>query len=436
MSHHKRKNPDNASITRPLKQTKSEQNQIKNPTTQYSLPLATLGSEPSPAFGQPHQLTCFSYTSEREVRFDTSALKYYVPAPLNADLGYRYEHWTKRSEERGRIDSLLRAVEQDQVLIERKKGAFVSWRGVMTKLMIAPLETRDPIDVNLMLLDGCIFAEEHATEAKLAEKENMTPFHRRMTYYGYSFESFSTWGEPLRSREQHTERNRARCWSGDVDTNIQFCSVVKTKIGGERMILGGEVDCCRDEYTGQPNTYVELKTSMVIHSAQDEQRFERKLLKFWAQSFLLGIPQEIVVGFRTKQGRISTLQTLETLSIPRLIRGKPGAWDPKPCLVFAENLLQFIRSTIEADKQHHKENTDDSPVTLATSSEGASTPQGNQGHSEHTKEYRAVWRLEIRPNAENVVLYKLGPDEVEEVRNGEDRVGFLPAWFWESAARE
>ncbi|CUA74107.1 Decapping nuclease rai1 [Neurospora crassa OR74A] [Rhizoctonia solani] len=294
MSHRKRKNPDTSSDNThllPFKQTKIENEHKKSPkTSQYTLSLETSPKDPLPTFGQPQQLTCFSYTPNRELRFDTSALKYYVPAPINADLGHRYEHWIKRPEERGRIDSLLRAIEQDHVVGERKKGAFISWRGVMTKLLTAPFENRDPVNLNLMFLDGCIYAEEHTTDGKLAEKENIPSRQRLMMYYGYSFESFSTWDEPLQRRDQHAERDRVRCWSGDVDTNVQFCSVVKTKIGIERLILGGEVDCCKDRYTGQPDTYVELKTSMVIRNAQDEGRFEHKLLKFWAQSFLLGIP--------------------------------------------------------------------------------------------------------------------------------------------------
>ncbi|CAE6425547.1 unnamed protein product [Rhizoctonia solani] len=438
MSHRKRKNPytdSNDTKSLPLlKQTKIEQ-ENKTRESQYTLPLETSPTDPTPAFGQPQQLTCFSYTPDRELRFDTSALKYYVPAPINADLGYRYEHWIKRPEERGRIDSLLQAIGQEHIIQERKKGAFISWRGVMTKLLTAPVESRDPVNLNLMFLDGCIYAEEHATNAVIAEKENIPPRQRLMMYYGYSFESFSTWDESLQRREQYAERDRVRCWSGDVDTNVQFCSVVKTKIGAERMILGGEVDCCKDRYTGQPNSYVELKTSMVIRKSQDEERFERKLLKFWAQSFLLGIP-EIVVGFRTHQGRISTLQTFETLALPRMVRGKPGAWDPKPCLVFAEKLLRFIRSTLMEDKQSDYglgvSNTS-ATFNSASTKKFEETTELNSSRSEETDQRDvAVWRLEIRPGAQTVTLYKLEPFEVEEVANGEDRVGFLPTWFWES----
>ncbi|KAG8762290.1 decapping endonuclease targeting mRNA [Ceratobasidium sp. 423] len=435
MSHLKRKNPDTGpddTVSLPLpKKSKLEQgNKNTSRASRHTLPLETSPKDPSPAFGQPQQLTCFSYTPNRELRFDTSALKYYVPAPINADLGYRYEHWVKRPEERGRIDSLLRAVEQEHVIGERKKGAFISWRGVMTKLLTAPSGNQDSVNLNLMFLDGCIYAEEHTTDAALAEKENMPPRQRRMMYYGYSFESFSTWDEPLQRKEQHAERDRVRCWSGDVDTNVQFCSIVKTKIGAERMILGGEVDCCKDRYTGQPNTYVELKTSMIIRNPQDEERFERKLLKFWAQSFLLGIP-EIVVGFRTHQGRISTLQTFETLALPRMVRGKPGAWDPKPCLVFAEKLLRFIRSTLTEDKQSGA--STNTAVGSADTTKSGETDGAKPSPIEETNQRNAVvWRLEIRPGTQMVTLYKLEPSEVEEVANGEDRVGFLPTWFWES----
>ncbi|QRV89694.1 nuclear 5'-3' exoribonuclease-interacting protein, Rai1p [Ceratobasidium sp. AG-Ba] len=428
MSDRKRKKPDSgaspACASPPEKLPKLEEESLEElGPSRYTLPLTVSPTERPPAFGRPQQLTCFSYDLKRQLHFDTSALKFYVPAPINADLGYRYENWVKRPEERGRIDSLLHAVEQECVVGERKKGAFVTWRGVVTKLMIAPIETRDSVELNIMLLDGCVYAEEHSDDAKLAEKETMAPRHRRMTYYGYSFESFSTWVEPLVGKEQHAERDRARCWSGDVDTNVQFCSVVKTKIDTERIILGGEVDCCRDRYTGQPDTYVELKTSIAIRNPQDEQRFERKLLKFWAQSFLLGVP-EIVVGFRTHQGQISTIQSFQTMGLPRMVRGKPGAWDPNTCLVFIGKLLRFIRMTLEADDRKSREDT------AGVVAEERSAESEKAGDRVETRP--AVWRLSIPPNARNVTLRKLDQEEVEVVRNGEDRVGFLPTWFYNS----
>ena len=73
------------------------------------------------------------------------------------------------------------------------------------------------------------------TRLWLIIRENLTPHHRLQTYFGYSFESFSTAGTP------HAKPG----WGGDVDTSIQWCSVVKTKLGNTRLVIGGEVDCVR-----------------------------------------------------------------------------------------------------------------------------------------------------------------------------------------------
>jgi RAT1-interacting protein len=74
----------------------------------------------------------------------------------------------------------------------------------------------------------------------------MEPRHRLQSYHGYAFESYCTSPLPLR---QHDEDTEVPGWGGDVDTNIQWCCVVKTKLGDTRMVLGGEVDCVRGNYS-------------------------------------------------------------------------------------------------------------------------------------------------------------------------------------------
>lgn len=125
-----------------------------------------------------------------------------------------------------------------------------------------------------------------------------------------------------------------------------------------------------------------------------------------------------------------TLQTFQTLALPRMVRGKPGAWDPNTCLAFAGKLLRFIRSTLEGDSGSRRSIAS---VSIIESLHTEDTVKENVPHSTHTPSpTQAVWRLRIRPGEQNVTLYKLGSDEVETVRNGEDRVGFLPTWFWKS----
>jgi RAT1-interacting protein len=63
-------------------------------------------------------------------------------------------------------------------------------------------------------------------------------------YYGYAFESYCTSGNHVRD----TKSDDPVGWGGDVDTNVQWCSVVRTKLGNTRLLIGGEVDCVRGQY--------------------------------------------------------------------------------------------------------------------------------------------------------------------------------------------
>ncbi|KAF9312464.1 Dom-3 Z, partial [Podila minutissima] len=117
---------------------------------------------------------------------------------------------------------------------------------------------------------------------------------------------------------------------GIVDTNLQYCTVARIKIGQNSIIMGAEVDCTSEPKKPPPNNplsnYIELKTSRVISNPREQSNFEKhKLLKFWAQSFLPGIPT-IIVGFRDDDGNVVHVQTFKTMEIPRLVRGKEGAW--------------------------------------------------------------------------------------------------------------
>lgn len=77
----------------------------------------------------------------------------------------------------------------------------------------------------------------------------MQPRQRLQTYYGYAFESYCTSDTP-RGRSGSTISGAPYGWGGDIDTNVQWCSVVRTKLGDNRMIIGGEVDCVRGLFPG------------------------------------------------------------------------------------------------------------------------------------------------------------------------------------------
>ncbi len=114
-----------------------------------------------------------------------------------------------------------------------------------------------------MSINGTMYFEEHVSDKKLEDKlvgfwnslshadvanhnrNNIEPRHRIQMYYGYAFESYGTSDTPRRLSTSSQISDEPPCWGGDVDTNVQWCSVVRTKLGNTRLLIGGEVDCIR-----------------------------------------------------------------------------------------------------------------------------------------------------------------------------------------------
>ena len=75
-----------------------------------------------------------------------------------------------------------------------------------------------------------------------------------------------------------------------MNTNVQWCHIMKTKLGNNRIIIGGEVDCVETLDAGterEREGVVELKTNLRVDSADDQNRLDAKMLKMYMQSFLL-----------------------------------------------------------------------------------------------------------------------------------------------------
>lgn len=259
---------------------------------------------------------------------------------------------------------------------------------------------------------GTLFLEEHLSAARLREKGDMAPQHRLQSYYGYAFEAWSTTAEPPAKSPNHGPSSSAKSvaqdppgWGGDVDNHDQWVVVVKTRLGSTRLVLAGEVDCARDAYDGTTAALVELKTSMTIHSPRDRANFEKKLLRIYLQSFLLGVPA-VRVGFRSREGTLGTVQDFKTAEIPRMVRERGGrdAWDASVCLAWGERVLALLESVVQ--------------------------------------EGESVWRVDFVPGR-GIKVRVLGPEEAEDVQvdpsgtaeeEGVERVGFLPRWYWDATS--
>ncbi|KAI0167115.1 RAI1-domain-containing protein [Hypoxylon sp. FL1284] len=310
----------------------------------------------SEAVKRPREIACFSYDDKHEFHLDDRSMQWYYPAALGADLSRGVEQFDKHDDSKDEhIDSLLKTIMAHEEAEGKKIDAHVvTWRGMITKIMSAPFDDRDGFEMNATLYQDCIFIEEnHAyKEAKKSEQQRTQQGWRQpfspevMTYWGYKFETLSClprpWGEISRDYIENRDNEV-------VSNKAQYCSVVRTGVGKTTMCLGGEVDAIWDSKPAQKGAsinWVELKTSVEIRDDRSMQNFERKLMKFWIQSFLLGVPK-IIVGFRSQQGILTKLEEIQTAQIPETA-AKRGvrSWNANTCINFASAFLDWLRSTI------------------------------------------------------------------------------------------
>lgn len=84
-----------------------------------------------------------------------------------------------------------------------------------------------------------------------------------------------------------------------------------------------------------------------------------------------------------------------------MVRGKQNAWDPQVCLSWAENFLTWLKSGVGE---------------ASSGSDNDTTPE-------------SVWRVKFTPRV-GVELALLSEEDRREVEAGEDRIGFLPKWYY------
>ncbi|KAF4972297.1 hypothetical protein FZEAL_9624 [Fusarium zealandicum] len=366
---------------------------------------------------RPKEFACFSYDENHQFHLDDSSLKYYYTPQLGADLSKGFDTFQKQDDGGNEhLDSLLRTIVAHEKETGQKIDAhLVTWRGMMTKIMAVPFDQMDGFEMNATLyqdntlttspLKDCIFIEENH-DFKMASRANEGNGKRRrgpplevmqfwgisqdfsgstrtsvadMRSLGYKFETLSTLPAPWAETSRDFIENRE---NEVVNNKAQYCSVVRTGIGKSVLCLGGEVDAIWDskpEEKGSPVNWVELKTSAEIRNSGDMEAFHRKLMKYWIQSFLLGVPR-IIVGFRTRDGILVEAKDIETHRIPETVNAQPNPkWNADMCVNFAAAFLESVAAGL----------------TQNINDEG-------------------VWRIQRQPQSPTIELFK-----VEETGHGD-----------------
>ncbi|QIW98338.1 hypothetical protein AMS68_003856 [Peltaster fructicola] len=344
---------------------------MSNEITFRYLPLSRYESGKT-TIRRPREITYFSYDDQRKLLpLSEASLKYYCPPFFGAhgEQDHNYPHHLSEGFQSFQkhddtidehLDALLDTLQAHEEQTSQKVEADVlTWRGMMTKILIAPYDRFDGFEMNATFsktADTLSFLEEHHAAKRQNEQARPQrprpgqPSPAEMQYWGYKFEALSTLAQRRVEAPREVIENRSK---QIVNNSEQYCSIVQTGIGDTNLVIAGEVDAVlgeKPEDTSEAIPWVELKTTKEIENQKDADKYEDKLLKFWAQSFLLGVPH-VVVGFRSMDGRLLRIEQIDTHRIPTIAkqmaaRENRRTWDGNLCVNFAADLLGFLKKHV------------------------------------------------------------------------------------------
>lgn len=217
----------------------------------------------------------------------------------------------------------------------------VCYRGLLTTIMCSPYEAREGWELLAVKWRGTLYLCQVETEQRKRQRLSETPRQKTMSSWGYKFEQFMV--SPHPGIEPNTDTA--------VNENEEFCCVFRTRLDKFSLVYGAEMDGYdSSERMGEkevlvPEKFIEMKTSRVIeHQRQQNNFFRFKVLKWWCQSFLVGI-QDILVGWRDDDGLVTEV---ETMKVSRLAKNAVQ-WKPNVCANFLAQFLSVLSENIRGD---------------------------------------------------------------------------------------
>ncbi|XP_044485825.1 NAD-capped RNA hydrolase DXO1 [Mangifera indica] len=285
---------------------------------------------------EPCELACYSRVEGGQVYNDDRSLRLFkrlISEDVGADLNQGYDTFIEKKDLGSEgFGDLLACIRDKNIPLQNMH--FVTFRNNLNKILATAYIRHEPWEMGVHKRNGVVYVDVH----KLPERPK-SELDRRRCYWGYCFESLAT-EDPRRADGEGIH---------NVDANVEYCAVIKTKLGAHRLLMGAEMDCCDSTDEGR-RFYVELKTSRELDYHTEERYEKEKLLKFWIQSFLAGVPF-IVVGFRDDSGRLVRTERLRTKDITHRVKMK-NYWQGGVCLAFADEVLCWLYGTVKDNEDY------------------------------------------------------------------------------------
>ncbi|ORX87765.1 RAI1-domain-containing protein [Anaeromyces robustus] len=294
---------------------------------QFKIPIINKLKHVRVNYSQPLEISNFSVDINRQLQMDDRVMKYYYPMDMKFnDLTEGFETFNRKVEKPEPLDNILKTLKEKNHLtfknVNDKKPDFITWRGLIVKIMCVPYLRKNGFELIACNYDGIIYIQEPQDKKPDINENDIT--HQKFCYSGFKFETLSTIPIPpeeLKNSEENKLSLLNKRIKDVVNNKEEYGIIVQSKLNDLRLIMGAEVDCAERKFSHHESQkpYLELKTTKTINNTMDENSFERyKLIKFWAQSFLVGIPK-IIIAFRNNDLKVEKISTLKTLNIPHLV---------------------------------------------------------------------------------------------------------------------
>ncbi|XP_069672153.1 decapping and exoribonuclease protein-like isoform X2 [Periplaneta americana] len=271
-----------------------------------------------PSYNKPLAVGYFSLDSKRNYRDDLRQLKY-IHMPNYFNVHFKLDHGRKNAIKKDehldeKLDHILKWLIQNSKVGNWQSPHFVCFRGLLTMLLCTPFEQQEGWIILASKHGGTIFLCAKETEEKHQQRELMTDRQRQFMSWGYKFEQYMTSDKPGREPDS----------SQPVNEREELCVMFRTKLNSHRLLFGAEMDgvnsktainSCAELAQAE---FIELKTSRQIETRRQDDNFRRfKLIKWWGQSFLVGI-KEVICGFRDDRGIVHRLEPFEVSKLPKM----------------------------------------------------------------------------------------------------------------------
>jgi len=296
-----------------------------------------LSRRSSPYFTRPIEVSHFSIDNCGTFLPDKSQLKRYLPdpdlIPLYGDLAHNISNYVpKPSLNEPQLDDILTSIQKCNILLDHVD--IITWRGIMTKILCSPFDSRSEWTMHGIYRNGIIYLGEKRKPEVINSQNQVIA-----SYGGFKFESLTMVPANIPSDQIPPLADRQLV---PVNAIGYFGIVYKACLGEHSLLLSAEMDGLDED--GQD--YLELKTQKIIFNERERLFFFRdKLLKFWIQSYLAGTGK-LLIGWRNESFHLVKLENFLNSSIPGIVMENGFQWYGDGMIVFGEKFFDWLKSII------------------------------------------------------------------------------------------